>query len=464
MAFELKRRIYESMPAGITRAVNLVPFGWVAGASYRAVMRRQQAFRSASREDVLAYQAKELGRALDFVTDQVPAYRDLRATVERLAPFDALAEFPIIDKAALQEGMERYLPRDFERIPHYEITTGGTSGNQLRLFVDDASQSVETAFVHRLWSRVGYSPRCRKAAFRGVPFPRLRPGVYWQANPIYNEMQFSPFHMSESTMGAYADELVRYDPSYLHGYPSAIGLLAEYVTRNELTRRFAGVRAVLLASEGCPPAQQERIARAFDARVFPMYGHSERLIIAAPCEDTDVLHHTPDYGVCELVREDGSACTEPGERGELVGTGLLNRSMPLVRYRTGDYATLAESACECGRNWDRFTDVEGRWKQDMLEGRTGASISVTALNMHGDMFDRVARYQYYQETPGECLLRVMAAPGFSEDDERAILKAYADKVGDELTFKIEVVDDIPLTERGKLKMLDRARPGTVDTP
>ncbi len=455
MSFPLKRRVYEFMPPWLTRAVNLVPFSWIAGSGYRAVMARHDRFRRVSREEVLAYQEGELGRALEFVTDQVPVYRSLRSTVERLKPFDALKGFPLVDKASLQDDMRSYLPRDLQRIPHYGITTGGTSGSQLRLLVDDASQSVETAFVHRIWSRVGYTPRCRKATFRGVSFPNLRPGIYWQPNPIYNELQFSPFHMSESTLGLYVDELVRYDPGYFHGYPSAIDLLAEYVLRNDISHLFKRVRAVLLASEGCTPAQSQRIGQAFDARVFPMYGHSERLIMSGPCEVTDVQHHTPDYGIVEIVAEDGSPCTSPGERGELVGTGLLNRSLPLVRYRTGDFATFAESDCECGRHWDRFTDIEGRWKQDMLDGRSGARMSIAALNMHGEIFEHVARYQYYQEEPGRCVLRVMTTPGFSEADEVAILGAYRAKVGDELDMSVEVVDDIPLTERGKLALLER---------
>jgi phenylacetate-CoA ligase len=456
MSFPLKRRIYESMPPWLTSAVNLVPFSWVAGPAYRAVMARHRMFETASREEVLAYQERALGERLAFVTAQVPAYRGLSDTVSRLRPFDALREFPVVGKAELQSDMERYLPDTFESIPHYEITTGGTSGNQLRLYVDDASQSVEIAFVNRMWSRVGYTPRCRKATFRGVPFPELPSDVYWYSNPIYNELRFSPFHMGESTLGLYVDEMLRYDPSYLHGYPSAIDLLAEYILRHDLTGSFPNVRAVLLASEECSTAQAERIGRAFDARVFPMYGHSERLIIAAGCEVSDVYHHTPDYGVLELIKEDGSRCGNPGDRGELVGTGLLNRSLPLVRYRTGDQATLAEPRCDCGRHWDRFTDIEGRWKQEMLDGKTGARISVTALNMHGDIFEHVARYQYYQPGPGRCVLRVMVTPGFSRADEEAILAAYRAKVGDELDMGIEVVDDIPLTERGKLKMLEKA--------
>jgi phenylacetate-CoA ligase len=453
MSFPLRRRVYESLPTGLASLVGLVPFSWIAGGAYREVMRRRSLFRRAPREDVLAYQEQKLGDMLGFATEQVEAYRPLRQAVERLGALEALREFPLLDKETLQADLARFLPRDFDRLPHYEITTGGTSGNQLRFYVDDVSQSVETAFVHRLWSRVGYTPRCRKAAFRGVPFPDLRPGVYWRSNPIYNEMQFSPFHMSESTMGAYVDELSRYDPSYFHGYPSAIDLLAEYVIRNDLTRLFGRVRAVLLVSEAVTEAQRERIERAFSARAFAMYGHSERLILGGECELTSVYHHTPDYGVMEIVGDDGGPLTEPGNRGELVGTGLLNRSMPLIRYRTGDRATLMEARCECGRQWDRFSDIEGRWKQDMLEGASGERISLTALNMHGSVFDRVARYQYYQERPGHCVLRVVPSPGFSERDERVILEAFHEKVGGRLTFSVEAVEEIPLTERGKLRLL-----------
>ena len=355
----------------------------------------------------------------------------------------------------MQAAIEDYLPRDFERIPHYAVTTGGTTGSQLRCYVDDVSHEVETAFVHRVWKRVGYRPSRTKATFRGVPFPKLSPGVYWQANPIYNELQFSPFHMSESTLGAYVDRLARYAPSFLHGYPSAIDLLAEYVLRHGLCDRLPSIRAALLHSEACLPAQRERIGAAFRARVFPVYGHSERLILGAECEVEEVYHHVPDYGILEIIAEDGTSCEREGDRGELVGTGLLNRAMPLIRYRTGDHATRRDATCSCGREWDRFSDVEGRWKQDVLLGKTGTRISLTALNMHGPVFERVSRYQYRQREPGRCELRVVAAPGFTEDDRRAIEAAYRAKVGGELDLEVVEVDDIPLTERGKLKMLVR---------
>lgn len=178
------------------------------------------------------------------------------------------------------------------------------------------------------------------------------------------------------------------------------------------------------------------------------------MVLAGECEKTSAYHHFPDYKILEIIDENGDPCEREGERGEIVGTGLFNRCIPLIRYRTGDYATRSEPRCECGRCWDRFTDVEGRWKQDMVIGKNGARISLAALNMHGPMFDRVVRYQYYQDKPGICILKAMGAPGFSERDHQALEHAYRAKVGDELDFVIQEVADIPLTARGKLKLLD----------
>jgi phenylacetate-CoA ligase len=453
MAFPVRRRIYESLPTVLKRPVRLVPFAWIAGPAYREVMAREPLFERASREEILAYQERALGEMLEFATTRVPAYGRHRPAVERHRPFEALKDFPLLSKSTVRENLRDYLPVDLDRIPHYEISTAGTTGESLRLFVDDASQSVELGFVHRLWRRVGYSPRHRKARFRGGSFRESRPGVYWQLNPIYNEIQFSPFHMSESTMGLYVDRLIRYAPSYLHGYPSAVDLMAEYVLRNELSPSLPPIRAALLASEGCSVAQRERIAEAFRTRVFPLYGHSERLLMAGECEVTDTYHHFPDYGILEIVAEGGTSCEREGEQGELVGTGLLNRSMVLIRYRTGDHATRAAPSCACGRAWDRFTDIRGRRNHDVLAGKAGVRIPLTALTLHRPVFERVARYQYHQSEPGRVTLRVVAAPGFSESDRSRIESAYRGKLGGEIDFSVEVVDDIPLTARGKLKVL-----------
>ena len=249
MGFSLKRRIYESLPLGLKQGIGMLPFHWIAGRPYRATFSRNEWMDKATREQLQVYQANALAKMLDFVTCQVPAYRQYRASVERFPPFDALKDFPLISKDQLQQDFDRYLPKDFAQIPHYDTTTGGTSGNQLKFYLDDNSQAVETAFIHRQWARVGYSHRCKKATFRGVNFSGLKKGIYWQHNPIYKELQFSPFHMNDHTLGCYVEKLISFNPAYIHGYPSAIDVLAEYLIRTGANEELPFLKAVLLGSE-----------------------------------------------------------------------------------------------------------------------------------------------------------------------------------------------------------------------
>jgi hypothetical protein len=73
--------------------------------------------------------------------------------------------------------------------------------------------------------------------------------------------------------------------------------------------------------------------------------------------------------------------------------------------------------------------------------------------MHGPLFERVKRYQYYQQEFGKCIIKIVPSPGFMEEDRLAIESAYQKKVGTELDINLKIVDSIPLTSRGKLKML-----------
>jgi phenylacetate-CoA ligase len=453
MSFNLKRRLYEGMPLPLRKLVCSIPFSWLAGKKYREVFSRGSWFDRASREDILGYQEKALGELLSYATSEVPAYRALKGIVERFKPLEALSAFPFLDKDDIQADVERYLPRGFDRMPHYETTTGGTSGNQLRLFLDDQSQAMELGYMHRQWKRVGYESKARKAVFRGVPFDNLKPGEFWQENPIYNELQFSPFHMSEKNLGKYVDQLIRFQPQFLHGYPSALDILAEYLIRHDLSGSLPKIQAVLLGSEGVLQHQRVRIEKGFGSKTFSWYGLSERVALGGECEKNSSYHLMPDYGFVEIVKENGESCFEEGERGEIVGTCLFNFSMPLIRYRTGDWAKILSPSCECGRNWNRIDEVEGRRKQEFVIGKQSTKISLAALNMHGSIFDDVVRFQYFQDQPGVMNIRIMPSPEFTEKEAQKIESAYKRKVGEELEIHLEVVEDIPLTEGGKVKML-----------
>jgi phenylacetate-CoA ligase len=87
--------------------------------------------------------------------------------------------------------------------------------------------------------------------------------------------------------------------------------------------------------------------------------------VAAECFARQGLHVQEDHFLVEVVDPDSGVPLGDGEQGELVFTTLAKEALPLIRYRTGDIATVDSAPCECGRTLTRVTRLVGR-RDDML--------------------------------------------------------------------------------------------------
>ena len=298
----------------------------------------------------------------------------------------------------------------------------------------------ELAFFHSIILEYGYKNRMRKASFRGGEFPGRF--SYFRENPIHNELCFSPFHLSKKTVSKYVERLKREKIEFLHCYPSAIvnlmGLMK--VGGYSLDRPL---KAIFLISENFTQSQANELERFFSCKVMSFYGHSERLIIAPSYGVTTNYRVDQRYGFFELIGKDGEAITTNTVEGEMVGTSFDNYAMPLIRYRTGDYTSFVDIDNQV------VSGVAGRWGQDVLLGLNHEEVTLTALNIHSDVFSNVTNYQFFQKHKGKVTIRVLPGVGFSPECEQAILKAHQVKVNGVITFSIEKVDRLKTSVRGK---------------
>jgi phenylacetate-CoA ligase len=269
--------------------------------------------------------------------------------------------------------------------------------------------------------------------------------------------------MSEDNLALYVQELRRLQPQFLYGYPSALTLLARFVASHPEVK-FPQVKALLCGSESVLDGQREFLERVLHTRFYSWYGMSEKVILAGECEKSTLYHAFPQYGVTEIRDDAGDLSSREGADGELVGTGFMNTAMPFIRYRLGDYARIEHDACNaCGRPWTILGPVQGHRLQEMILGRNGAAISLTALNMHGDVFAGVLRFQFRQVERGRATVVVVPSANFSEKHAERIRRAQMEKTGDEVEWRVELAKNIELTDRGKAILLVRRIPG-VDIP
>jgi phenylacetate-coenzyme A ligase PaaK-like adenylate-forming protein len=128
------------------------------------------------------------------------------------------------------------------------------------------------------------------------------------------------------------------------------------------------LRAGLFGAEPWSRQLRARIEELLGLRALDIYGLSEVIGPGVACEcieAADGLHVNEDHFLVEAINGDTGEPVPDGILGELVFSTVTREALPLLRYRTGDVASLRRGTCECGRTLVRMSKVAGR-RDDML--------------------------------------------------------------------------------------------------
>jgi phenylacetate-CoA ligase len=201
------------------------------------------------------------------------------------------------------------------------------------------------------------------------------------------------------------------------------------------------LKAIFLISENFTLKELIYIKNYFKCEVSSFFGHTERLVFA-PLDKLSNSAYQVDkrYGFLELINKDN-------QEHEIVGTSFDNFAMPLIRYKTGDNTSYKNEKKQL------LNLIDGRWEKEYLNGKDGLNLTLTALNMHSNIFKNVINFQFYQTKIGEVQLLIIPNKYYSQNDTDNILNALNKKVGQALGFKIKIISSPLLTKRGKLKKL-----------
>ncbi|HEY3246196.1 MAG TPA: phenylacetate--CoA ligase family protein [Phycisphaerae bacterium] len=460
-----RKNLWNKLPPpvrlGVGGMLGLIPLPWLLGGRWRAQLAWLRAAQRWPADRTREYQLARL-RDLCTVAQGTRFYRELFREAgfdpRDLKSPDDLSRLPTIDKHAIQERLEDMCAVAPQSAGVDFISTGGTSGTPLHFYIGAQRSAIEFAYLVASWERAGYTAGTSLAVFRGrLVSPDLH-GLRHEYDPLLRQHYYSNFHMTEPNLRRYLAHLRTIGPCFLHVYPSSADVLARFVRRSGIAPP-TNVRGIIAESEILYPAQRRLAEDVFGCRYFSCYGHTEKLVLAAECERTADYHVWPTYGYFELLDDAGRPVRTPGERGEIVGTGFINRVVPFIRYRTGDYATYVADRCRaCGRQHVLLRDIRGHNTQEMLVTADGSTISWTSLNMHDDTFARVTEFQFYQDQAGKAVLRVVPAHGFAESDRRRILANLGRKLAGRIEFIIQVTDGIARSPRGKAIYVDQQLP------
>lgn len=132
-------------------------------------------------------------------------------------------------------------------------------------------------------------------------------------------------------------------------------------------RRDLKLRIAFLGAEPYTEETRKKIESLYGMRAFNSYGLSEMNGpgVAFECEEQNGMHLWEDSYLLEIIDPATGEVLEDGHEGELVLTTLQREGMAIIRYRTGDIATVYTGTCPCGRTHRRISRIKGR-SDDML--------------------------------------------------------------------------------------------------
>ncbi len=328
-------------------------------------------------------QGKRLRAMAEYVYDAAPFWRKkfdaagLRP--EHIQDLNDLPRIPFSTKSELQADQAAhppfgsYVASDSSRWVKF-VTTSGTTGKPLR-----------RVFSARDWNYV---------LDRFQRDPTLSPGeIVLILGPVDGMMGPTASAESaarQSAMVVYAGlfdtstkiKLIHdLRPAVVSGTPSYLLHIAEIASGMGAPLRDLGVRSVVSVGEpgAAVAATRERLAEEWSATVSDGYGITEIFPLGGSCPRSTSLHIHSDLALTEVVNAQTGDAVPAGEPGEIVFTNLVGDTQPLLRYRSGDIARLANpEPCACGFTGARLLNgIEGR-ADDMIWFR-GVNIFPTTI-------------------------------------------------------------------------------------
>lgn len=406
-----------------------------------------------SNESLIQYQAKSLQQLLQHVADTVPYYRRIfsenNIAIDTIKDIEQLKQLPILSKSDIVKYSQQLHSNKCTRFKS-EKTTGGSTGQAVTISKNANALARERAVTWRAYKWAGIGIGDKQARFWGVPLNTKRKLFYQAIDYISNRTRLSAFNLNQRSFENYYRKLVKLQPAYLYGYVSMIVDFATFINENNYPI-IPGLKCIITTSEVLNQGSRKTIETAFQSKVFNEYGCGEVGSIAHECEYGN-MHIMSENVIVEIDHSDSPDETS----GRIIVTDLHNYVMPLIRYDIGDYATLSNKACECGRNLPVIEKIHGR-AYDVIKDPDGNKYHPEALMyIFEDLKSKnmgIKQFQVIQKGIDLLEISIIKDSNFNSNAEAVLTQEIKSNIHPDFRIIFHYTDIINREASGKLRII-----------
>lgn len=313
-------------------------------------------------------QLKRLQETVERVYEKVPFYRkrfqEHHVTPNDIRSLDDIQRLPFTEKSDLRDNY----PFHLFAVPREEVVrihgSSGTSGKPT--VVGYTKKDIEN------WSTIVARAITIAGGKKGDIFHNAYGyGLFTGGLGLHfgaEQLGVAVVPISGGNTDRQITVIEDFKPRGICGTPSYILNIAEHMREVGIDPRETSLEYGIFGAEPWSEKMRKTLEETFQIKALDIYGLSEVMGpgISIECHEAqDGLHIADDHFFVEVINPKTLEPVAEGEDGELVFTSLTKEALPIIRYRTGDIASITTERCICGRTSTRMSRVKGRI-DDML--------------------------------------------------------------------------------------------------
>lgn len=387
-----------------------------------------------SREQLLQYQIDRLRMLVDYISTNVPFYRDYfkehHLSVSDFQVLSDLSKLPILNKQLIRaESQDRFVSEDYPVGKRLLSRSSGSTGEPFSFFVSKEAYSMNTAAKLRTWYQAGYRLGNKYMKIANGP----RHGKLKTLQDRMNHCIYVPFfEISDSKLEDILMQIEKEKPTIIRSYPVPLFLLSQY----RLFRQSYHYCPAHIMTTGStlPDEYRETIEKAFGCDVIDSYS-CEGTPNTAETPAHDGYHLTSEYAILEVLDEDDNPVVNGV--GRVVSTDLWNYAQPFVRYDTQDLVEVIDG---------KIIRILGRECEAYCISK---DVIYTVHNFSKFFLSEVTSVDSYQivKRKDSIIFKLVPNSSFDKNEKDKIIDYWTDKL--DCIVKIEVVDSIPIMRNNK---------------
>lgn len=421
------------------------------GGEYNKFREEKKQNRSWSLDELKKYQQERYAKLIAFAIEHSPYYKETLGKIPNVTDIHNIRQLPIVNKETLRINIQDIIAKTDEKL--IKSKTGGTTGKSLEVQNFHRNNQERFAFLDDFRSRFGYELGKKTAWFSGKSLLTqrdIKKNRFWKTDFIHNVRYYSTFHIKEDYLKYYVEDMIKFQPEYLVGFPSTMFEIAKYGLRNNFDFPSNTIKAIFPTAETITEESRKTIETFFKTKLYNQYASSEGAPFIFECINGK-LHLELQSGVFEVLDEND----QPTNSGRLVVTSFTNEGTPLIRYDIGDSITLEDETktCTCGNNNPLVKEILGRIDDYIYSPEIG---KINLGNVSNTLKDTIGiiQFQAIQDELHKIKLKLIIDDAqYTSSIEQKFIQNWRERIGDKMELELEYVAEIPVEASGKFRIV-----------